>query len=154
LSNDNDADAAAYEAHYLAVDSVDQVQIYESIMGDSEGKVTTTLLKGATYLKDNRLLPAGFDKDAALADIAVQGAAMEDPDFVGGSDQIQYVLDLGAAEGPFTVTAELLYQSIGFRWADNLRIYQAPEPERFIRYYEQVPNQPVVVSAVAEEVSR
>jgi hypothetical protein len=154
VGNDNDADAATYEAHYLAIDSPDQVQIYESIMGDSEGKVTTILLKGASYLKDNRLLPAGFDKGAALADIAVHGAAMEDPDFAGGSDQIQYVLDLDDAEGPFTVTAELLYQSIGLRWADNLRRYKAPEPERFVRYYEQVPNRPVVVSTVAEEVNR
>jgi hypothetical protein len=152
--NDNDADEAAYEAHYLAIDSPDQVQIYESIMGDSEGGVTTILLKGASYLKDNRLLPAGFDKDAVVADIAVHGAAMEDPDFAGGSDEIQYVVDLGDAEGPFTVTADLLYQSIGFRWADNLRRYEAPEPKRFVRYYEQIPNQPVEVSTVAEEVSR
>jgi hypothetical protein len=154
VGNDNDADEAAYEAHYLAIDSPDQVQIYESIMGDSEGKVTTTLLKGATYLKDNRLLPAGFDKGAASADIAVHGAALEDPDFAGGTDEIQYVVAQVDDEGPFVVTAELLYQSIGFRWADNLRRYEAPEPERFIRYYEQVPNQPVVVSTVTKEVNR
>jgi hypothetical protein len=30
---------------------------------------------------------------------------------------------------------ELLYQPIGFRWADNLRGYDAPEPVRFVNYY-------------------
>ena len=35
-----------------------------------------------------------------------------------------------------TVAAELLYQSIGYRWAENLRAYPAPETERFTRFYE------------------
>ena len=39
--------------------------------------------------------------------------------------------------GPLTVAAELLYQSIGYRWAENLRAYRAPETERFTRYYEE-----------------
>jgi hypothetical protein len=150
--NDNDADPAAYEPHYLVIDNPDQVQIYESIMGDTEGEVTTILLRGAGYLKDNRLLPSGFDKSAVDADIAVHGAALEDEDFAGGGDQVQYTIDLGDAQGPFTVTAELLYQSIGYRWADNLRGYDASEPARFIDYYEQVANQPVVVASATIEV--
>jgi hypothetical protein len=154
VGNDNDADPDVYEPHYLAINSPDQVQIYEAIMADSEGAVTTTLLKGAGYLKDNRLPPQGFDKNAVEADIAVHGAALEDPDFGSGSDQIQYTISLDDAGGPFTVTAELLYQSIGFRWADNLRQYDAPEPARFLDYYEQVPNQPVVIATATAEVDR
>ena len=39
--------------------------------------------------------------------------------------------------GPFTVEAELLYQPIGFRWAQNLESYtQAAEPRRFTEYYD------------------
>jgi hypothetical protein len=152
VGNDNDADAAAYEPHYQVIDSSDQVQIYESIMGDIEGQVTTTLLKGASYLKDNRLPPAGFDKDSVQTDIAVHGAALEDEGLTGGSDRIQYIIDLNDAAGPFVVTAELLYQSIGFRWADNLRLYDAPELGRFLGYYEQVSNQPVVVAIATLEV--
>jgi hypothetical protein len=34
------------------------------------------------------------------------------------------------------VTAELLYQSIGYRWAQNLRTRPAPETDRFERYYQ------------------
>ena len=150
--NDNDADAAAYEPHYQVIDSPDQVQIYEAIMGDTEGQVTTTLLRGAAYLKDNRLPPLGFDKSAVGADIAVRGAAFEDEDFAGGTDRIRYTIALSDAQAPFLVTAELLYQSIGFRWADNLRRYDAPEPGRFLGYYEQISNQPVVVATATVEV--
>ena len=151
--NDNDEDPAAFEPHYLTIDSPDQVQIYEAIMADSEGQVTTTLLKGAGYLKDNRLPPAGFDKDRVQADIAVHGAALEDQDFGSGSDRIQYTIDLDGAEGPFAVTADLLYQSIGFRWADNMRLYEASEPSRFLGYYEQVSNQPVVIASATAEIA-
>ena len=150
--NDNDADPLAYEPHYLGIDGPEQVQIYEAIMGNSEGQPTTTLLAGAKYLKDNRLVPAGFDKGAAEPDIAVYGAAVDDTDFGSGTDRIQYTVALNGAQGPFTVTAELLYQSIGYRWADNLRQYRAAEPARFVGYYEEMPNQAVVVASATFEL--
>jgi hypothetical protein len=149
--NDNDGDAARFEPHYRTIDDPGQVQIYEPILGDTEGAVTTVLLRGAGYLKDNRLLPSGFDKTAVEADIAVHGEALADEDFLGGGDQIRYTVDVGDAQGPFTVTAELLYQSIGYRWAENLRAYDAPEPARFVAYYEQVPNQPVAVATTSAQ---
>jgi hypothetical protein len=153
VGNDNDQDPAAYEPHYLSIDDPEQVQIYESIMGDLEGQATTILLKGAEYLKDNRLPPSGFDKVSVQDDIAVRGAALDDEDFIGGTDRVQYEIDLGDAPGPYTITAELLYQAIGFRWAQNLGLHDAPEPARFLRYYEQVPNQPVEVATVAAEAA-
>jgi hypothetical protein len=53
------------------------------------------------------------------------------------ADRVRYIVALGAAQGPFRVEAELLYQPIGFRWADNLRSYAgAAEPRRFTGYYE------------------
>ena len=48
--------------------------------------------------------------------------------------------------------AELLYQSIGYRWAQNLRRYESEETARFLEYYEEIPNLPVVVSYVTAEV--
>jgi hypothetical protein len=152
VGNDNDVDPVSYEPHYQVIVSPDQVQIYESIMRDSEGGVTTALLRGAGYLKDNRLLPSGFDKETALEDIAVQGRALEDKDFLGGGDRVPYAIELGNAEGPFTVTVELLYQSVGYRWAENLRRHEAPETDRFLDYYEAIPNVPVVVARATFEV--
>ncbi|HEY7170448.1 MAG TPA: hypothetical protein VH417_06340 [Vicinamibacterales bacterium] len=133
--NDNDADAATFERHYTEIRSADQVQIYEDILGDANGAVTTGLLNGVRYLKDNRLLPRGFDKRTASPDIAVHGEALDDPDFVATSDRVRYAVPIGAASGPFTVTAELLYQPIGYRWATNLKSYDAAEPQRFTGYY-------------------
>jgi hypothetical protein len=34
------------------------------------------------------------------------------------------------------VQAELLYQPIGYRWANNLKKYDAAEPRRFNSYYD------------------
>jgi hypothetical protein len=135
VGNDSDADAARFEPHYERIDRESQVQIYEPVLADEAGEVTTGLLSAVRYAKDNRLLPRGFDKQTASWDIAVHGSALEDADFIGGSDRIEYRVDIGAAPPPLTVSVELYYQSIGFRWAENLKSYQAPEPQRFVRYY-------------------
>jgi hypothetical protein len=153
VGNDNDADPSAFEVHYLEITAPDQVQIYESIMRDTEGEVTTVLLRGAGYVKDNRLLPVGFDPAAADADFAVYGLATEDEDFVGGGDRIRYVIDLGGATGPFNVTAELLFQSISFRWVEKMRGQDAEEAQRFLSYVDQVPNRPHVVATATVEVT-
>ena len=152
FGNDNDLEAAAFEPHYEVINNPEQVQIYEAIMGDVDAAVTTTLLRGALYLKDNRLLPVGFDKAAVSDDIAVFGLAAQDPNFVGGADKLEYQMEIGDAPGPYTITAELLYQSIGYRWAFNLDRFDAPEPQRFIGYYENVSNTPTLISNVSVEV--
>jgi hypothetical protein len=136
--NDNDADATRFEPHYREIDSPDKVQIYEPILGTPTGAVTTGLLSATVYLKDNRIAPRGFDKATAPADVAVHGEARADPDFVGGQDRVRYRIDVTNAIRPFTIDAEVWYQSIGFRWAQNLRGYTAAEVQRFVRYYEQM----------------
>ena len=135
--NDNDRDAARFEPHYREIRSGDEVQIYEAIMGTATGQVTTGLLSAVTYLKDNRLPPRGFDKRTAPGDVAVHGDALADPDFGAGEDRVRYSVDTGGARGPFTVEAQLWYQSIGYRWVRNLDGYRAVEPRRFVAYYDQ-----------------
>lgn len=135
IGNDNDEDAGKFEPHYDRITNSGEVQIYESIMGDSKGRVTTGLVYGNHYLKDNRLLPRGFDKNSADPQIAVIGAARQDPGFTGGEDLVTY--DVAVPGGPYSVTAELLYESIAYRWAENLRAYRAPEPQRFVGYFEK-----------------
>jgi hypothetical protein len=51
---------------------------------------------------------------------------------------VRYAVALNGATGPFTVEAELRYQPIGFRWAENLRKYDALEPRRFVQYFESM----------------
>ncbi len=152
VGNDNDADSTLWEQHYVAIVEPNQVQIYEAIMRDTEGDITTALLHAAGYRKDNRLLPDGFEKKSPYEDIAVRGGAMEDDDFQGGGDSIQYAVDIGSAAAPITVKVELLYQSISFRWVDNLRSKDADEIQRFLRYIDTVPNLPVVIASTSVEV--
>jgi hypothetical protein len=145
--NDQDADPLKFEPHYTTIDRADQVQIYESMMVDPKGAVTTGLLSGLRYVKDNRLLPRGFPKATAPADVAVVGDASTDADFAAGGDRVRYAIDPGAAAGPFTVVVRLWYQPIGFRWAENLRAYDAFEPQRFVRYYETMAAASAVIVA-------
>jgi hypothetical protein len=133
--NDNDADPTRYEPHYDLIELADQVQIYEPILRDSDGAVTTALLRGVTYLKDNRILPRGFDKRSANPDVGVYGGALEDASFVAGSDRVSYRIPVDPGVTPARIRVELNYQTIGFRWAENLRQYPSAESERFARYY-------------------
>ncbi|MDB6084899.1 MAG: hypothetical protein JWN43_2780 [Gammaproteobacteria bacterium] len=137
--NDNDQDATKYEPHYREIRDAGQVQIYETILGDSDGRVTTGLLTAVGYLKDNRLLPRGFSKSDAAPEIAVHGDALADPAFTDRGHAVRYSIDVGSAVGPFEVDAELWYQPIGFRWANNLKAYKAAEePHRFTEYFDSM----------------
>jgi hypothetical protein len=148
--NDNDDDPAKFEPHHTGIRDAGDVQIYESVMGDSRGGVTTGLLTAVNFLKDNRLLPGGFDKRTAGKDIAVVGGALQDADFAGGGDRVRYSVALGEARGPYRVEAELCYQPVAFRWAMNLKRYDAEEPRRFTRYYQDMGPASVVVLASAQ----
>jgi hypothetical protein len=138
VGNDNDDDRLRYEPYYREITQPGQVQIYESIMHDPRGAVTTGIVSGLGYLKDSRILPRGFDKVTAVRDIAVIGDAASDPAFVGGSARTRYSIDVARAEGPFRIVAELWYQPIGFRWAHNLSLQPAVETNRFVAYYESM----------------
>lgn len=133
--NDNDVSPARFEPHYDLIQRADQVQIYESIMVDPAGSVTTGLLSGQRFEKDNRLLPQGFDKTTASDDIAVRGSARGDTSFVAGRDRVRYSMDVGDAPRPLTLDVKLWYQPIGFRWAQSLAPYDAFETRRFVSYY-------------------
>jgi hypothetical protein len=150
--NANDQDPTQYEPHYQVIDTDDQVQIYEVIFVDVEGQITTGLLKGYEYIKDNRFLPAGFDKHGASPEIAVYGEALADEDFSGGMDRLRYKVALGDAQGPFTVTAHVLYQTIGYRWMENLRAYQAAETDQMAAYYDTISNIPVLLAGTSQQV--
>jgi hypothetical protein len=133
--NDNDVDALRYEPHHAEIRRAEDVQIYESIMVDERGAVTTGLLRGVRFAKDNRLLPRGFDKATAVPDIAVQGAGSQDPDFAAGGDRVRYRVDV-PPNGPLTIEIALRFQPIAFRWARNLAAYDAAETRRFTGFYD------------------
>ena len=151
--NDNDGDPTRFEPHHEEIRGADQVQIYEAIMAGPDGAVTTGLLTATQYVKDNRLLPRGFNKATAGDDIAVHSAARGDGDFGAASDRVRYVVGPGTSDGPYRIEVELRYQTISFRWAWNLNDYEAAEPSRFIRYYNAMSaNSSVVLAAAAATI--
>ena len=150
--NDADADANAFEPHYRQITRSGEVQIFESIMGTPEGATTTALLRATRYLKDNRLLPRGFEKRTADASIAVVGGAAGDDDFSGGGDRVQYQI---AVSGAASVEVELRYQPIAYRWAQNLKSYDAREPRAFVTYFESLaPSSSVLVTRASRAVDQ
>jgi hypothetical protein len=148
--NVNDIDASRFEPHFREITSADQVEIYEPILRDQNGHVTTGLAAAVGYLKDNRLLPSGFQKQSANKDIAVVGDAADDPNFTDAGDSIHYSVDLAGAQGPFQIEAELWYQPIGFRWAHNLAAYDTPETKRIVNYYDSLPSGTAVILTHAQ----
>jgi hypothetical protein len=109
-----------YEVHHDVIERGDQVQVYQSVMGDLDGVMTHTLLRAASYLKDNRIPPRGFRSDGPeVAHTRVAGKAVGDEDFNRGDDGegtgmdvVHYRVAVGEARYPLRVEAELCYQSV------------------------------------------
>lgn len=117
VQTEQDLDRA--EPHHDWIEDPRHAQVYESVMQDTAGAVTFTLLRAASYYKDNRLLPRGADKGALPAEIAVRGDALADPDFEAGADIVHYRVK-NVTKGPYRVIAALRYQTISARFASDL----------------------------------
>ncbi len=138
-----DVNPATWEPHYDRITNETQVQVYQSIVGNSDNVRTHSLLDGSFFLKDNRLTPSGFDKQAVNADttlpdsFGVFGVAVDDDDFNDGSDTISYEVTL-AESGVYTVSASLRYQPFSYGhltklWLQGDRVDQV---DKFRTIYE------------------
>lgn len=154
VGNDNDDDGTRYEPHYDEITDPDQVQVYEAVMVDGAGAVTTGLMSAERLVKDNRLLPEGFDRRNADGRVVIQGAASSDASFEAGGDDVSYDVRVEASSGPLTVSVELMFQPIAYRWAHNLGEYDSFETDRFVRYYESMSDASAIVVAIAAESVR
>jgi hypothetical protein len=152
--NAADADPGAFEPHYDIITQPDQVQIYEPILGDHEGQVTYMLLRAAQYLKDNRILPGGAEKATLPPEIAVYEEAAGDASFLGGSDLVTYKVKVADVTGPFTVSAELLYEPLSYQFVMDLLAAGTELTERFGRYYGETDRAPLVVAEIEPAVVR
>ncbi len=148
-----DEEIYAFEPHYDIITSQNQVQIYESILQTVEGDVTHTLLRADTYAKDNRLLPAGFNKETADANIKVWGEAANDDNFIGGSDQVTYKVETADFKGPFTIKVDLLYQSLAYSSIHSLLAVDTPEVKAFKEYFEKSDKTPVLICSDTRNIS-
>ena len=116
--------SAEWEPHYDVISNgQEQVQIYEMVLGDVNGNVTTVLERAHHSLKDNRLVPAGFSTQHAVYDTTAIVGVDGDNDFNrangiegSGSDEISYHIPLNGYTGTVNVLARFLYQAPPPKW--------------------------------------
>lgn len=138
-----------YAPHYDVITSPDEVQIYQCVMADDRGSPTWSLLRGASYRKDNRLPPRGFavsEIDATA--VAIRGAAESDNNFNAhnrGSDTVTYWVALPQAIGAVTVQVELLYQSVPPETIARLLKSKEPTAKNFTQLYRRQQNRPELI---------
>jgi hypothetical protein len=150
-------DEHGLEPHHDVITDASDVQIWESVLGNTDNEVTARLLRASQYLKDNRLPPTGFTTEAmSNADYGVVGAAASDANFNNfngtgnaGGDAVQYVLPVDPSAEPFTVDVEMCYQSIKPIFIENLERHETPEATAFDSYYDQLQNKVEVISTLA-----
>ncbi len=150
--NINDAQPNTFEQHYDLITQPDQVQIYENIMANTDGQVTYTLLRAGSYLKDNRLLPPGFNKENVIADIGVYGKAASDANFIGGSDRVTYHVPLHNTTGPVTIEAKLYYTALSFSFLEDLKKDKLPLVENFFSLWEKADKSPTLITTAITKV--
>ena len=151
-----------YEIHHTVISSPDQVQIYESVMHDVDDNVTFTLLRGAKYIKDNRIPPKGFkSQHENYPSTAILGNAADDPDFNysgedqegSGSDQVQYKIPVTNPSDEFEVLVEMRYQTLAVPFLQDLFSHQTDQIAQFSEYYENANKKPILVASVSEKIS-
>lgn len=147
---------AGYEPHHDVITQGDQVQIYEMVMGDVNGDVTTTLERAATPLKDNRLVPHGFSTLHPSYDTAmIAGVPPGDIDFnhnalgIEGNagDVVHYHLPLNGYPGAMTVHARIYYQPVPPLWNQEMFGFHSAAIDTFRNMYAQAEGTPELVDA-------
>lgn len=112
-----------YQPHYQIITADDQVQIYEELVvnnDDATGVFTDSFVHRVETIKDNRVLPMGFDITTAIPDTLPDPLTLMDPDYsmpasgVSGLDHITYQITLTPeqAANVASVQVSLHYQAI------------------------------------------
>lgn len=146
-----------YESHFDLITSEEQVQIYEMVLGDVNGDVTTVLERAALPLKDNRLTPVGFSTAHFTYDtVQIAGAALNDVNFNyldgeegSGTDDIRYHIPTFGYTGPLNVSAKVYYQAVPRRWLDEMFAYESEEIDLFRELFEAADHTPELIAAAS-----
>ena len=108
-----------FQPHYEVINDDGQVQIYEEVIADSQGKITTSFVGLDRVLKNNRLLPKGWRADGPFGEFTrPHGEAERDPEYINqsgatGGDRIIYRIPLDdRTRAAASVRVTLNYQAI------------------------------------------
>jgi len=136
-----------YQPHHEVITGQDQVQIYEELVQNADGKFTTSFIRRDAIVKDNRLLPIGWTERGPdpslngrfLAATHPEGSAADDPDYhdgYAGTDHITYQITLppGVDTTKCSVHATLFYQAIPPSFLND-RFTAAPDGDATKRLY-------------------
>jgi mono/diheme cytochrome c family protein len=135
-----------HQPHHEAITTQDQVQIYEELTKNSDGKFTTNFTRRFEIVKDNRLLPIGWTEHGPdpslngrfLEATHPEGSAAHDPDYHDGlgTDRVTYRMTLpaGVDAAKCTVQATLYYQATPPYYLDQ-RFRAAPDGDATRRLY-------------------
>jgi hypothetical protein len=127
-----------YQRHHTAINSPDQVQIFEELITDSEGDITTSFMSYKTRIKDNRIPPFGWAASGPDA-VMTQAAGVGDDSHYSdgqGTSVVRYEVPLknNIAE-PISVVATLYYQSIPPYYLRDRFKYAAQPASKNLLYF-------------------
>ncbi|MCB9186581.1 MAG: T9SS type A sorting domain-containing protein [Flavobacteriales bacterium] len=145
---------ATHEPHFNVISSSDQVQIYEMVMGDVNGNVTTVLERAYSPLKDNRLAPRGFTATHPVYDTtAIAGNALADTDFNfdgfegSGTDVIHFHVPVSGEHDTLSASAKVYYQSVPKKWLQEMFATNTPQITAFESMFNTADHTPVLVAS-------
>lgn len=125
------------------ITSSKQVQIYEELIKDSEGNLTTSFIRRDEIVKENRLLPKGWSAkgpDPSLSGEFLhstfpEGDAAKDPSYINGSGTSMLRYQVPLAELPKGLDPTKLVVKATL-------YYQATPPYYLLQRFEQAPTAP------------
>lgn len=138
------------QPHYQMIERPEEVQIYESFMGDTAGQVTFALLRGSQFVKDNRLLPRGWHSEHSDAAATRPYGVTADTDFTQGGDRVKVALPV--PPGKYEVSVRLQFQSLSARYLAELLQLSSPEIDAFRRMVERADYTPETIDQVSLSV--
>lgn len=161
FDNDPATGKQVYQPHHQVITSQDQVQIYETLLHNSNHRFTTSFIRGKHTIKDNRLLPRGWQESGPHPDL--NGAylkathpgpvAKRDPRYTdgSGSDTVKYRIHLPPKLDPseLSVRADIYYQSIPPYFLKNL-FDHAPDGDATRRLHYMISNANVEGTAIED----
>jgi hypothetical protein len=130
-----------WEPHHDVIGTEDQVQIYEIVPANRQGEPTHRLLSASQAVKDNRLLPRGFDPSGHELgkDVTVVGDAVGDSSFNAkeGSDVVTYRVIMPTTS-MITVEVRVHYQSIRPGAIEDLRAFRTPDIDALLERIDEL----------------
>lgn len=120
------------------ITSQNQVEIYEELVRDPQGLLTTSFLALDNKVKDNRLQPRGWSSTGPFATETAPVGTGNDPDYQNGSgsSDVRYLIPLTVLNGAeYSVRVTLYYEAIPpYYLAQRAEDANGPDTQRLLDF--------------------